>query len=714
MQSGDLILKAHTYNGFVKPIYDIAGSKELSVTSPLHVATPTDCLDSNMLLQPYGEYVSSPKPGHWVYWPPEKGSALQFSCITTHQPLSLAKNYYAYKNTLPAENCTISKLILDGTIVKQSGSFCTGKKVVNYEKDYNFKTLSGYIMEHKSPTDEEYGIELGNLVTPSLASDRERYVDYLDKNITYKKIAYPNFFRITLSGSELNYASAGQKIKALLDSKTAEITALGGNLDLYQILSSDPKALNAVIESVIWNNMRNATLKYSSTLERSLNIDGEQKITANNQKNDYEIAYLGAPGDAKNMYLKVDPEAKSSIPASVAAIMDQVNNYYGLIDGSNIANVGNTATQFKCGPPTGVPLFEWLPAIFCWIGTILPPTISAGSCGGTSGKTIGATNTVPSVFATPANTLDLNGNGILDGNEIIGSGELKFRNSDKVFGYGETIPLDTELTKNGQIITIDSFNIVSFDIKKLTLPSPDGIAPVKVIYDRAGDVNLSNIENILPYINFQRMEIRAQNGTASYLFSTKNSDIDVTFDAHILTKDRYGNAVVNKTSLPVTFTVRSERISVQSKTKNGIAPFVTSSVIEAGNSNGIIFNLAKTNQNQVVLSTNLPYTLRVYDDITNALIRGPINVVNSDYLFRDQTLLSTSGIYRFEFIDQKGIKGFTTVTVLPALPTKIEVTPASNIFIAGEKTTILVRVLDSFGNLAQGEAYKLDGTISGG
>jgi hypothetical protein len=96
--------------------------------------------------------------------------------------------------------------------------------------------------------------------------------------------------------------------------------------------------------------MKNATLKYSSTLERSLDIDGEQKISADDKKNDYEIAYLGAPGDARNMYLKVDPEAKSPPPKEVSDIMDQVNNYHGLIDGSNISNVSNEP-EFKCGPP---------------------------------------------------------------------------------------------------------------------------------------------------------------------------------------------------------------------------------------------------------------------------------------------------------------------------------------------------------------------------
>lgn len=550
------------------------------------------------------------------------------------------------------------------------------------------------------------------MVTPSLASDRERYVDYLDRNFAYKKIVYPNFFRITLDATELNYSGATNKIKSILDVKTAEIQSLGGTIDLYRILSADEKALNAVIESVIWNNMKNATLKYSSTLERSLNIDGERKISANDTRNDYEIAYLGAPGDAKNMYLKVDPDAKSPPSAEISSILDQVNNYYGLIDGTNIVNVGNTP-QFACGPPEGVPLWEWLPAIFCWLGTILPPTISAGSCGGSNDKT-GNSQSISSTFATPANALDANGNGVLDGYELIGTttGELRLRNGDKVFGYGESVPLEAELRKDGKIIDIDSFNVVSFDIKRLTVLS-SGQNPVsRVVYDRNGTGAIADIGNITPYINFRPMEIRAQNGVASYNFSTKYDDVDGVFDVHILTKDRYGKIIVDKRSAPVTISVRSERISVQSKTKNQDLPFAFSSVIEAGNPNGVLFNLKKINRDGITLSENLPYALSVYDDIDNTLVRGPVNISGNTYLFRDASLLEKSGVYRFEFIDQRGIKGFTTVTVLPALPTKIEVTPSSNTFVAGQKTTVLVRVLDAFGNLAQGEVYKLTGSIS--
>lgn len=354
-----------------------------------------------------------------------------------------------------------------------------------------------------------------------------------------------------------------------------------------------------------------------------------------------------------------------------------------------------------------------MPAIFCWIGNILPPTISAGSCGG---KTVGDTNgkSTLSPFATPANSLDANKNGVMDGYEIIGSGELKLGNPEKVFGYNETVPLEAMLTKDGKIIDIDNFNIVSFDLKKLTVVSGDKNTPSRVVYDRTGGDILADIANINAYINFKPMTVRAKNGLASYAFSTKNEDIDVVFDANILTKDRLGTVIVDKKSQPITISVRSERISVLSKIKTGDLPFASSSVIEAGNPNGILFNLKKINKNQIALSDNLPYTLNIYDDISNTLVHDPINVAKNEYLFRDSDLISKSGVYRFEFVDKAGIRGFAIVTILPSLPTKIEVTPASNTFIAGEKTTVLVRILDTFGNLAQGEVYKLTGSISGG
>lgn len=224
MKLGQIILKSHVYKNFIKPAYDIGGSRELESDSPLHIATPLDCLDNNMILQK------------------------DFNCNTGHETVAFA-DYRTYEKELPSGPCTVSKLELDGQVVKQSGDWCGDvTDVVNHENVYSFKTLSGSIMEHKSPTDEEYGEELKNMTTPSLPSDHDRYVDYLDKNMAYQKIVYPNFFRIVLARTELNYSGATNRIKELLDQKSAEIRVLGGDIDLYKILSSDEKALNVVVE----------------------------------------------------------------------------------------------------------------------------------------------------------------------------------------------------------------------------------------------------------------------------------------------------------------------------------------------------------------------------------------------------------------------------------------------------------------------------------
>lgn len=71
-------------------------------------------------------------------------------------------------------------------------------------------------------------------------------------------------------------------------------------------------------------------------------------------------------------------------------------------------------------------------------------------------------------------------------------------------------------------------------------------------------------------------------------------------------------------------------------------------------------------------------------------------------------------MYRAEFTDRRGVRGYTTITVLPASPSRIEIIPASNIFIKDAKTTVLVKVLDTFGNYANAEVLPITASISGG
>lgn len=254
-----------------------------------------------------------------------------------------------------------------------------------------------------------------------------------------------------------------------------------------------------------------------------------------------------------------------------------------MVDASNMTRP-EEEPEFVCGPPEGVPLQEWMPAIFCWLKTILPPTIEGGSCGGSSVQSQG-----PSAFSSPENSLDRNKNGILDGYELIDQGELNLLSPGKVFAYQEMVPLVAELTKNGKLIDIDSFNKVSFELDELKVYSGSFRSGVlKTIYDRDGNESVSDISKVLPYLAFKPMQVPAQNGIASYSFMTKTSDLEAKFTATIRTLDRNGNVVVDKVSNTIAVSVRSERISVQSQvTKSG--KLESGTVIEAGNPDGISF-----------------------------------------------------------------------------------------------------------------------------
>ena len=82
------------------------------------------------------------------------------------------------------------------------------------------------------------------------------------------------------------------------------------------------------------------------------------------------------------MYIKFDPEEKGQNPyAGIIAQNITLNSYLGV---ANIKTpTHNSDGTFKCGPPDGVPIWEWIPAIICWLQDMLPPKIgiSEGSCG---------------------------------------------------------------------------------------------------------------------------------------------------------------------------------------------------------------------------------------------------------------------------------------------------------------------------------------------
>jgi hypothetical protein len=67
----------------------------------------------------------------------------------------------------------------------------------NVRYRYEFKTIPSY-MFHKSPTADELINQIKNPIAPNLPIDRDRYVDFIGPGTRYKRIDYPNLFRIKL------------------------------------------------------------------------------------------------------------------------------------------------------------------------------------------------------------------------------------------------------------------------------------------------------------------------------------------------------------------------------------------------------------------------------------------------------------------------------------------------------------------------------------
>lgn len=121
-------------------------------------------------------------------------------------------------------------------------------------------------------------------------------------------------------------------------------------MNLYGILESNGTVFTSIVDSILWYNLRNATSKYAFVLEHHLDMDGNADYPISGHKSDYEMAYIGGLGDAKNMYLKIDPTTKAGPDPSIAAIQNEHGSLVSMLDGANVSDFEEKA-KFKCGPP---------------------------------------------------------------------------------------------------------------------------------------------------------------------------------------------------------------------------------------------------------------------------------------------------------------------------------------------------------------------------
>lgn len=369
----------------------MGGSKEIVANATLPIASPLDCTRQRLWISdPY--VVEDALGGGRTGFPAERPGQ-PITCITDTVGNSLAvdsfENYFT--KGFPSENCTVHHLLLDGTEVLQSGGWCDSGDgaYTHIDKTYAYKKVLS-VIEHKSPTDHEYGEQLKNFLTPSLPADKDRYVDFISAKGTHVKLSYPNLFRISLpEEDDVTPERARAEIERVLDAKSAEINGLiaseagsgplyealkngpypsSKKIDLYAGLAAKPEMLESVVDAVVWNNLGSATAKYAYLLEHHLDIDGNASYPLAGHKEDYEISYLVGKGDARNLYVKLDPAAKDGPGEEVSEILRRSAEQLAAMDAANIgAGAGDEKAEFQCGPPDGVNLPQWLPAIFCWL-----------------------------------------------------------------------------------------------------------------------------------------------------------------------------------------------------------------------------------------------------------------------------------------------------------------------------------------------------------
>jgi hypothetical protein len=375
-------------------------------------------------------------------------------------------------------------------------------------------------------------------------------------------------------------------------------------VDLFGILANSGNTLSTLIDTLLWYNERNATSKYAFVLENYLDTDGNRDYPLAGKRSGYELGYIGGPGDAQNMYVKIDPEAKNAPPKEISDIQTDASSLTQLLDGANISSFQENSADFKCGPPEGVPIWQWLPAVFCWLGNILPPTINAGSCGPSlSAKKQQDRNFFAAIDANrdgkPDWQADINQNGIPDGYEWVKDGSIELTTPLRRIGYRTNAFLTATLKKDDRILAHDSFNEVFFDVKRIVLKAGQalpGNTPSntdRVVYARGGSGDSGKQETLQKYIQFIPAKVRAEAGTSQYGLTSLNLDVDVTLDATVAPKDKNDAIAFTKTSNEITVEVRSESLKVHPVVQlNGSSETSASTSQPAGAAQNITFDFA--------------------------------------------------------------------------------------------------------------------------
>ncbi|MDD2907859.1 MAG: VCBS repeat-containing protein [Candidatus Gracilibacteria bacterium] len=864
---GNMVLNTNTdYKGAIVNLYDIDGSKKITDSSK--VQNPFFCADNNYLLANKLDYDSFSSNWTNSYKIPTYGSnSLQtgvpgWQCITntngTGKVFNFTKTFDQNYLSLSAGLCEKKIIKLDGVIVKQVGytEYCSGlgdcecsaysitDPVTGLTTDstskwkvytYDYKTIDSFIT-HKSPTSTELTKQINSMIAPSLAVDKDRYIDFISANASYAKINYPYLYRLKLENvSDISLDKVSVELDKVLQDKSDEINNLINNSsvgivdsnlsnteegnflsDLSGILSGDNSILpvneegnfltelfgligngdineknglyinnskinnyfttgnyptanfdlksylknkgsktitiggeskkisyyDMLVFAIYWNNLNSVSSKYGFVFENYLSnqfSDNEKYFLPKNKKT-YEIAYLGASGDASNMFVGIDPEAKATNPYSsiIGQNQDISTKLLGL-------NIGKTKTSneslFKCAPPEGVPIWEWMPAVMCRLGDMMPPTlaISDGACG-------------PALLSNEEKAElnscsgDVNKNGVNDCIEnklSVGSISLE-SDSDKYY-YNNNVELRAILKgSDGKNLTFLNSTDINFEIVKAEIANDEtkdlSDANKKILFD-IDDTNKNNVSLLTKYVTFKDLKVRSSAGMAKYGITTKNNDANIYLRASVNINDNKDSNVIDLSSNILKIEIRGESIFVSTynlkngnsglEVQSGISSVVASDktnlylidgykstideTSELINNNStstekLVIKLDNISKSRSIIANSYPIELELYKN-DKLLEKNTFNDISG---FKPLFSLKEAGTYTLKIKDNFGSLTQKTFEVLPSNPVKLDLNLSTNYLQkGGSLSTNYITILDKFDNPVSGEFYDLKMNIDG-
>lgn len=642
-----------------------------------------------------------------------------------------------------------------------------------------FKKIPSYI-EHKSPWADDLKSQTKVMSTPNMPIDRDRYIDFIWASGQYDKINYPYLYRLSNVWSDLTESDIRKSLKEYLDKKSKEIndkiisndpksltwkdeeiykllttwTYPNKTVDLYKILESkasqefavdwDKKTMSYIdtlVFSLYWSKLNSPSAKYKFVFENYLSDqfgNSNIKFPLPGNKKMYEIAYIWADWDSKNMYVSMDPSGKAENPYSdIFAKNTALNN--SLLS-TNLAWKLEESDNFKCAPPEWVPLREWLPSVMCRLKTLVPPTIqiNAGSCWG-------AYLSDDDKINLEACNKDSNRNWVNDCQEKINSVKL-VREWTRI-SYNSAWKIEAKLLDEyWRIIWFDNVTDVSFNLVRLDIPRDENKdlsdSNSITVYDKYAHFwsklnNSQVLEEIKKYVYFNSTKVRAKNWIATASFTSKDKEIDLFFEANVSIKDNrwfdsinlksnYLNVWVKWDKLQLsTYNLTGENINwwaswVRASDKNNFFiidwnktnAWAAKSILSQASTSASKYIFELKNLDKKWKSQNIAYPLKVSIFKDGKEYKEPFIVAPLWTYYSNLASIKEAGTYKFEIIDNSWFKVTKEVEVLPDVPANLKLDMSTNISeMWGSLSNHLISIYDKFGNINSWELYNLNISI---